>query len=194
MSLFREKIKSKFNYANIVTESVPQKAKPEVLKAPSRRTQTFAIDCREVDYAEFDPFGDEETLINDEDDQLSQVDPAIAQGIFNKVINGLEDSAPNIGNLTQSQDDYDSEDYNKFGTTKKRKRDGQFTIDKIAGQVSVDEVGAPRFDKMNMVDNLNRSVTKKGYLTDKEGNIINQNGEVIFDHQTVEKHGGDIPQ
>lgn len=35
---FREKIKSKFNYKNIITESRPAKQLPKALKLPSRMT------------------------------------------------------------------------------------------------------------------------------------------------------------
>ena len=60
VALFREKIKSKFNYHNVYSDARLPKPVPEAIKKPSRKTQTFG-QCGEAD-SDFDPFASDDYL------------------------------------------------------------------------------------------------------------------------------------
>ena len=49
------------------------------------------------------------------------------------------------------------------------------------GMFDIDDYGNIMLNQETMRDNLNRKVNKHGYLIDSKKNIVNQDGDIIFE-------------
>ena len=67
-----------------------------------------------------------------------------------------------------------------------------FELDDILGTFDIDDNGNIILDTNKMKDNLGRPVNKHGYLIDKKGNILSQDGDVLFLYKELEDE--DLPQ
>lgn len=116
-------------------------------------------------------------------------------GIFDRVIDGISASvAPTVdlGDLCDS----DMSDEMPRKHTRKRKRDNRDNLNVVAGELSVDSHGHIQVDENGegeMKDKLNRGVSKKGYLVDDEGNIVDKQGKVVFSADEISQEG-EIPE
>ena len=59
-------------------------------------------------------------------------------------------------------------------------------MDDIVGAFDIDDFGNILLDKESLRDNFNRPVNKHGYLVDSNGNIINQEGQIIFEAEELD--------
>jgi len=50
------------------------------------------------------------------------------------------------------------------------------------GMFDIDDYGNIMLNRDTMRDNLNRKVNNNGYLIDNQRNIINQDGDIIFEY------------
>jgi len=74
---------------------------------------------------------------------------------------------------------------------KKKVTRENFELDDILGTFDIDDNGNIILDKAKMKDNLGRPVNKHGYLVDKKGNILSQDGDVLFLYNELEDE--DLP-
>lgn len=54
------------------------------------------------------------------------------------------------------------------------------------GMFDIDDYGNIMLNQESMRDNLNRKVNKHGYLIDSKKNIINQDGDIIFEVEELD--------
>ena len=97
----------------------------------------------------------------------------------------------NISDLPSSrihESDYDFEGKKRKVVTREN-----FDIDDIMGQFEIDDMGNIILDPLKLRDNLNRKVNKHGYLIDERGNIVNQEGDIVFKFMELDSDE-EIPQ
>lgn len=138
----------------------------------TRRTQTYERDIG----TGYDPFDRDDDLILTEEDRAIEYDPAFAKDLLRNLID-------NLSELPSSRGD-DSE-----GDGLKRKRKvtrENFELDDILGTFDIDDNGNIILDTTKMKDNLGRAVNKHGYLVDKKGNVLSQDGDILFKYSELE--------
>ena len=72
----------------------------------------------------------------------------------------------------------------------------RFNINRIMGEVDMDPGGQPilgRNERGRPCDKQGRLVNAKGFLVDKNRNIVDVRGKQVFDNALLE-HNGDIPE
>eukprot|EP00347_Sterkiella_histriomuscorum_P022324 403330882 len=186
LELFRELMKSKYHYNNIYTQLTdPHNAKnynQAKSKNVTRRTQTYEKDIA----IGYDPFAKDDNyqFLLDED-QIAEIDVDYVEDLIWGVIDKLSEEESFIEMKKDTLPDKDSEDsdfdFEKMKLSKKRKKDIQFDLDDIMGMFDIDDFGNIQLNLETMRDNLNRKVNKNGYLIDNLRNIINQDGDIIFE-------------
>lgn len=55
------------------------------------------------------------------------------------------------------------------------------------GMFDIDDFGNIMLNRDTMRDNLNRKISKNGYLIDNLRNIINQDGDIIFEYNELDE-------
>jgi hypothetical protein len=88
---------------------------------------------------------------------------------------------------------------NKNGEFPKIFTFSKFNVNSILGDFEMDPLGNPVLnrDKKNpsvLRDNKGRRVSKKGYLIDDLGNVIDMRGNKVFDQKVISHEDGDIPK
>jgi hypothetical protein len=88
---------------------------------------------------------------------------------------------------------------NKNGEFPKIFTFSKFNVNSILGDFEMDPLGNPVLnrDKKNpsvLKDNKGRRVSKKGYLIDDLGNVIDVRGNKVFDQKVISHEDGDIPK
>lgn len=138
----------------------------------TRRTQTYERDIG----IGYDPFNRDDDLILTEEDRAIEYDPAFARDLLRNLID-------NLSELPSSRGD-DSEG---GGLKRKRKVTREnFELDDILGTFDIDDNGNIILDTNKMKDNLGRAVNKHGYLVDKKGNVLSQDGDILFKYSELE--------
>lgn len=81
-----------------------------------------------------------------------------------------------------------------FIRRKRRVTRENFDLDDILGTFNIDDYGnivlnngSGGADKQNLRDNIGRRVNKHGYLVDAKGNIINQEGDILFSYAELDE-------
>jgi hypothetical protein len=67
-----------------------------------------------------------------------------------------------------------------------------FDLDDILGSFDIDDHGNIMLNPEVLLDNLGRKVNKHGYLVDQKGNILNQDGDLMFSFVELDEDG-DLP-
>jgi hypothetical protein len=57
------------------------------------------------------------------------------------------------------------------------------------GAFNIDDHGEIILDQLQLRDNLGRRVNKHGYLVDAKGNILNQEGDILFSYHELDEEG-----
>jgi hypothetical protein len=113
-----------------------------------------------------------------DDDRAVDYDPAFAHNLVKNLIDNLSD-LPSSTRNDKDGDDFDL-DSQGFLRRKRRVTRENFDLDDIIGAFNIDDMGNIVLDTVNMRDNIGRRVNKHGYLVDNKGNIINQEGDILF--------------
>lgn len=106
--------------------------------------------------------------------------------VIDNITDGKSDEAYRRDNQIEDSDGSDF-DFEKVKRTRKRRRDVQFDIDDIMGMFDIDDFGNIILNRETMRDNLNRRVNLHGYLVDQKRNIINQDGDIIFEAEELDE-------
>ena len=72
----------------------------------------------------------------------------------------------------------------------------RFSIKTIQGDFELDGANMPILDRKpngDLNDKQSRLVNAKGYTVDKQGNIINSHGQIVFERSLLDKNG-EIPE
>ena len=72
----------------------------------------------------------------------------------------------------------------------------RFNINRVLGEIEMDPGGQPILFKNELNQNIDRKgrmVNQKGYFCDKNGNIVDIRGKLVFEKALLE-HNGDIPE
>jgi hypothetical protein len=117
-------------------------------------------------------------LLLTDDDRAVDYDPAFAHNLVKNLIDNLSD-LPSSTRNDKDGDDFDL-DSQGFLRRKRRVTRENFDLDDIIGAFNIDDMGNIVLDTVNMRDNIGRRVNKHGYLVDNKGNIINQEGDILF--------------
>jgi hypothetical protein len=82
-------------------------------------------------------------------------------------------------------------DLDSQGFIRRRRRvtKENFDLDDIMGAFNIDDHGEIILDQLQLRDNLGRRVNKHGYLVDAKGNILNQEGDILFSHHELDEDG-----
>ncbi len=145
----------------------------------TRRTQTYERDIA-IGYDPFDREGD--LLITDEDRAI-EYDPDFAKDLLKNLIDNLSD-LPSSTDEKKSEFDLDSQG---FIRRKRRVTRENFDLDDILGTFNIDDFGNIVLDTQALRDNLGRRVNKHGYLVDAKGNILNQEGDILFHYAELDE-------
>ena len=145
----------------------------------TRRTQTYERDIA-IGYDPFDREGD--LLITDED-RAVEYDPDFAKDLLKNLIDNLSDLPSSTGGK-ESEVDFDSQG---FIRRKRRVTRENFDLDDILGTFNIDDFGNIILDMQTLRDNLGRRVNKHGYLVDAKGNILNQEGDILFNYAELDE-------
>jgi hypothetical protein len=114
-------------------------------------------------------------LLTDED-RAVEYDPDFAKDLLKNLIDNLSDLPSSTGKDSVELD-YDSQG---FIRRKRRVTRENFDLDDILGTFNIDDFGNIILDMQALRDNVGRRVNKHGYLVDAKGNIVNQEGDILF--------------
>ncbi len=169
LELFRQNLKFRYRFNNAYTQKKDNKPgrKPDN-KNVTRRTQTYERDIA-IGYDPFDMEG--EHYLTDEDKAI-EYDPQFAKDLLKNLIDNISDLPSS--NPHDSDEDFEGRRKRKVVTRE------NFDIDDIMGEFEIDDMGNIILNPHKLRDNMNRKVNKHGYLVDDRGNIINQEGDIVF--------------
>ena len=172
LELFRQNLKMNFMYDNVYTQLDDPSLRniPRGNKNVTRRTQTYERDMA----IGYDPFDKE--IFSEDERVAAEYDPQFARDLVTRLIDNLSDF-PSSNMAGESDFDYEGGRIKRKG---RRVTRDNFEIDDIMGIFEIDDNGNLIIDQTMLLDNLGRKVNKNGYLIDKRGNILNQDGEVLF--------------
>jgi len=172
LELFRERLKSKYQYNNIYFHRAGDPEVSLMEAVACRRTQTYE---REV-FNQADLF---HLLDDDTDEEVEdlELDPNYIGILLKGIVEKLSEN--DLDSLMSDEVD-DNFEWGGFGK-KKRKRNMVVDLDEIIGSFEIDDFGNIVLNRELMRDNFNRQVNKHGYLIDERRNVINQEGSVIFE-------------
>ena len=109
----------------------------------------------------------------------AEIDHAYAQGLIQNVIDGISNQSDEPAPLPEKK----PKKIVKKRVFKAKKEIPDFELADIMGEFEIDDLGnfiIMRGDDGELLDKRERSVNRRGYLVDRFGNVINNQGNIIF--------------
>ena len=107
----------------------------------------------------------------------AEIDIDYAKDLIDNLIDGLSESESAVGGKKRSKKK------KKNLNSKRAKEVPDFELADIMGDFEIDDIGnfiILRGEKGELLDKREKRVNRRGYLVDRFGNVINNQGQIIF--------------
>jgi hypothetical protein len=173
----RDRLKAEYAFNNLYADRGEDEfdAEDEFGQIRARRVQTYG-----KDFHKFRLKGAED------DHEDAEMDPAMAHSILEDVLGNLSEDDDAQGDQLVRRTKRE-----RMALAKKRKMEiPDFAIEDIMGEFDVDDQGnyiiLRNEDNGNLEDKNERKVNRRGYLTDKDGNVVDKYGNLIFKERELD--------